>query len=87
MYKDKAKNRKPYEKERYTNFKRELSCADCGISFKETPYLCDFHHTDKDIKEDNPAYLKGSWKRFLEEVKKCIPLCANCHRIRHHKQD
>lgn len=29
------------------------------------------------------AYQNKSWTDILDEVKKCILICANCHAIRH----
>jgi predicted HNH restriction endonuclease len=44
----------------------------------------DFHHIDPSIKEEGIGTLinKG-WKRLEAELKKCIVLCSNCHRIEH----
>jgi len=58
-------------------------CHDCGNSFPDFVY--DFHHLDMETKEHNPSYfIKMNPKRAKEELKKCIMLCSNCHRIRHH---
>ena len=82
-YKDKARTRDESERQKYSDYKQSLSCADCGLSFKDKPYLCDFHH-DRDDKEINPAQaIRYGFRRFLKEAKKCTPLCANCHRERH----
>lgn len=84
-YKNKSKKSRSKYVDRYKRYKMALSCTDCGLSFKNEPYLCDFHHTDPSNKEGELSQLPS--KKFLEEVKKCIPLCANCHRRRHNKQD
>jgi hypothetical protein len=77
----------------YIDSKRDVPCADCGNSF---PIFCmDFHHID----EQDPFLKKSkktqSVKHFLkrrsrqkidEELDKCVVLCANCHRIRHHQE-
>jgi len=86
-YIDKSRKRRPLEKKKYQEYKMSLSCTDCNLSFKDEPYLCDFHHENGDTKSDNPSKFRGSWKRFKEELEKCIPLCPNCHRRRHYKQD
>jgi hypothetical protein len=58
------------------------SCADCNGVFPPSVY--DFHHLNKDEKEDNPsAFLKKGLEHAKEELSKCVLLCANCHRIRH----
>ena len=72
-------------KEWLDNYKRTLFCSDCGMSFREHPECCDFHHV-RDKKGDVPQLLKYSKKTTLEEIMKCIPLCANCHRIKHYER-
>ena len=65
-------------------YKRTLVCSDCGFLFKDYPQVCDFHHTDRD--RDKMGIRKAilnSRERLLKEVEVCVPLCANCHRIRH----
>lgn len=67
-----------------TNYKKQLSCIDCGMSFQERPECCDFHHLDPSQKEGSIRnFVNSSKKKALEEIDKCIPLCANCHRTRH----
>ena len=75
-------------KREYILSKKNVPCADCGGRFPT--YCMDFHHIDEDTK---PAmghrslknYMKDlSIKRIDEEVSKCVVICANCHRIRHH---
>jgi hypothetical protein len=60
-------------------------CADCGGIFP--PCVYDFHHLDIAEKEYNPsALLNGSrnFEKAKAELNKCILLCSNCHRTRHH---
>ena len=58
----------------------ENRCADCGII--DDPCIYDFHHpnfNDKDFSfGDN-----RSWDITEIELRKCIMLCANCHKRRH----
>ena len=57
-------------------------CCKCGYS-KNSAAL-DFHHEDPSIKEDNWAKTRQkSWDKVIKESKKCILLCANCHREIH----
>ena len=71
---------------KYQEFKRTLVCTDCGFSFKEEPYLCDFHHLVPTAKDFNPSSLRTfSWNTLQKELKKCVPLCVMCHRRRHYK--
>jgi len=58
-------------------------CQRCGF---ETPYydVFDFHHLDPDKKDfDIAKRLTWNFEKLLAEVKKCILICANCHRIEH----
>lgn len=59
-------------------------CVDCLGVF---PLACyDFHHVDptqKDLHISNALSAKG-FDFCKEELDKCILLCSNCHRIRHH---
>lgn len=57
-------------------------CFDCGKTYP--PYVYDIHHLDGSTKLDNPSrLLRGNWSTAEEELKKCVLLCANCHRERH----
>lgn len=57
-------------------------CADCGQSFPNCCY--DFHHLDMSNKSENPSYfIRLKRERAIEELMKCVMLCANCHRVRH----
>lgn len=65
-------------------YKATLQCAHCGMSFKDAPECCDFHHIKPDDKISQVYQLVlSSKKAMLDEVAKCIPLCANCHRKQH----
>jgi len=66
-------------------FKSTLSCAQCGFSH---PAALDFHHENPDEKEGNINRIiaNGQFAKASEEIKKCIVLCANCHRIHHHEE-
>ena len=72
-------------KEWFNEYKSTLKCVKCGFSH---PAALDFHHTDPSIKEDDVAKLKTmtNKKRLLDEISKCIVLCANCHRIHHYEE-
>lgn len=61
-------------------------CTLCGYS--KYPEVLEFHHKNPKQKDFNIS-LKGhcrSWNRVEEEIKKCILLCANCHRELHVEQ-
>lgn len=61
-------------------------CNDCPISFPEYPYVVfDFHHLDPTQKDFDWHQLRlRSETIFIKELNKCILLCSNCHRVRHH---
>ena len=58
-------------------------CADCALTFHQKVY--DFHHIDPSVKDPKASRLfkKGLIAEVIEELKKCVMLCANCHRLRH----
>jgi hypothetical protein len=66
-------------------FKSDLSCAKCG---QNHPATLDFHHVMKDPsnKKVNSLTKVGMYTAALEELKKCVVLCSNCHRIHHHEE-
>lgn len=57
----------------------KIECFNCGI---DHPAVLDFHHVDP-TKKDKDLSKFNSIKRILEEAKKCIVLCSNCHRVLH----
>lgn len=65
-------------------YKKSLSCSECGFSFYEFPFCCDFHHVGDDKAGEVRALIGKGKKAMWREVAKCIPLCANCHRKKHY---
>jgi len=80
----KTKDIKAKEKAKWYAFKRTLKCALCGFSHIAA---MDFHHEDPTTKEGNVHEFvsNGQFAKAYEEIKKCIVLCANCHRIHHYE--
>lgn len=78
---DLGKRRKEL-KDEWIKFKSTLCCARCGF---KNPAALDFHHENPADKEHNVNRLvsDGRFRKAYEEVKKCIVLCSNCHRIHH----
>ncbi|SRR6266436_435602 len=64
---------------------KKQPCVDCGNRFP--PECMDFHHT-KGKKKFNLSYgvFQHSVADIMKEIKKCIVICANCHRIRTRKE-
>lgn len=59
-------------------------CAHCSGTFPDCVF--EFHHINHDEKELEPSHMFHLKKSVAEEeLKKCIMLCANCHRIEHEK--
>ncbi len=68
--------------ERYITYKKTLSCTRCGI----TDYrVLEFHHLkDKSHSIANMVANSFPWEEIEKEISKCIPLCANFHRLEHY---
>lgn len=58
-------------------------CQICG--YDKCPNALEFHHIEG--KKEKPSYviMRWKWERAKEELKKCILVCANCHRELHYK--
>jgi hypothetical protein len=84
-----AYNRRSYvERQKKLEALKDKPCADCGVWYP--PCVMEFHHLDPSNKTIEVPLLMNTrcrWERVLEEVDKCVLLCANCHRIRHHIHD
>lgn len=63
-------------------YRKTCSCSHCGNTDHR---VLDFHHEDPSTKEAAVGEMakRGSLPAVVREVLKCIPLCANCHRIHH----
>lgn len=77
-----TKAKKAAERAKWYEFKSTLRCAHCGFFHMGA---LDFHHIDPKTKEGSVHnYISGGqFAKAYEELKKCIVLCANCHRIHH----
>ena len=84
-YVEKAKKHKAIEKQKWAAFKATLSCTQCG---EDHPAALDFHHIkrSKDNIKVHVLVKDGRFKRAYEEIKKCMVLCANCHRKLHYEE-
>lgn len=76
---------KKYRKDLIARFKEWKSSQECSICGENCIECLDFHHLDPNEKDANISLLMrdGSWKKMQEELKKCVVLCANCHRKVH----
>jgi len=67
-------------------YKLSKGCAICG--YNKCGAALEFHHIDADEKIGTIAVLINKnvdMDVITEEIKKCIVLCANCHRELHKK--
>lgn len=69
------------------NYKASHPCVICG----ESRVAClDFHHVNRNSKEENISYMKHrGWgkAKIIQEISKCIVICSNCHRVIHANDD
>ena len=71
---------------KFAVFKSTLSCTNCG---ENHPATLDFHHVERHKSNKKVHYLVSNghhWPRIMQEVKKCLVLCSNCHRKLHHDE-
>ena len=78
-----AKKHALSKKEIVDRIKLLAGCSLCGYN-KCAEALC-FHHSDPSTKSISQLARKGLPK-VMEEIKKCIVLCANCHAEEHVKK-
>jgi hypothetical protein len=85
IIKETAEKKKQF-KEEWWAFKSTLKCTICA---ENHPAALDFHHTNPALKDGNIHRFvsSGQFKKVREEIKKCIVLCANCHRKHHHHEE
>ena len=75
------RNRRTYHRKKEWFYTLKTPCIVCGES---EPVAIDFHHTGEDDKFGDATWMRGQNKQtIMEEVAKCVCLCANCHRKVH----
>jgi hypothetical protein len=78
---EKANQKKKQTRQWWQEYKKQFKCA-CGESH---PACIEFHHHEKNKEKDvSTLFNEGAIKKGLEEIKKCIPICSNCHRKLHY---
>lgn len=86
---EEVKQRRRSIKKRFEDFKRTLSCVECGFSGEDCPWAIEFDHKDPQEKSASVSHLVSSgysWDRIMEEVAKCEPVCSNHHRERERRK-
>ena len=59
-------------------------CSICN--YNKCHDALEFHHIDPNVKEIGLGSIRAnptSWSKIVDELKKCILLCSNCHREIH----
>ena len=79
------------QKDRKKAFVRSLGneCEKCGIEHDDrNTAIFDFHHrNEKTKKADWTTMRNWSLERQRDELKKCMLVCSNCHRLIHSTRD
>lgn len=84
-----SKNSERVKKWRKTTKQRMIDAfgGKCGIcGYCKCNEALEFHHLDPSIKEFSFGSLRANikgWATIVEELRKCIMVCANCHREIH----
>jgi len=79
------KGRKKSIRAQWIEYKQSVKCISCGFAH---PAAIDFHHVNPSP-QDRKIYELLRCNNFggaMEEIKKCVPLCANCHRVHHYDE-
>ena len=79
-WRDQSKTHFQKRKKAIDGWKKE-GCKKCG---DKREYVIDAHHTDPNIKTFSIGDTRRGINIVLNELKKCIPLCSNCHREFHY---
>lgn len=83
-YKDRTDKRRAEIRNLINEYKKNVKCTDCSVSDYR---VIEFDHLgDKSFDISWMVSRMMSWNKILGEIKKCEPVCANCHRIRTHKR-
>ncbi len=77
---------KQRNRQQWIDFKRTLKCTFCA---EDHPATLDFHHTDPSKKDREVSYYVKNYQyaRAMQEVEKCLVVCANCHRKLHWEEN
>ncbi len=85
--KSKAELRSQLRKKDYAVKQFGGKCQFCGYS--KCIAALDFHHVIKSGKKHKPSSIirRLKWEVALEELRKCILICSNCHRELHYSNE
>ncbi len=68
-------------------YKKDSKCGVCGINDHR---VLEFHHLDRKDKDFSISFMfnnRFGLEKMKAEIKKCVILCANCHRITHWEEN
>lgn len=74
-------------RERTVSRLKEAFGSKCGIcGYNKTLKALEFHHLDPNEKDFTFSKWDkvAKWEKLVDEVKKCVLICANCHREVHY---
>lgn len=80
---------KQYDKNRNEKNKSivdEWKSQGCSRCDEKRYWVIDAHHIDPSTKEYSIGHTSHGTNKIINELKKCIPLCSNCHRDLHYQQ-
>lgn len=82
----KVRNNKKAIREKLIKIKRHEKCFYCG---EEHPACLEFHHLITEQKETEICNMLSKYteEEIMEEVKKCIVVCSNCHKKLHWREN
>jgi len=81
-----AKRRRNKHREEVKQFVNEYKASKgCCKCFENETICLDLHHVGNDKITDISSTIKNCWNKeeILNEIKKCVVICANCHRKLH----
>lgn len=65
-------------------------CVKCGLSYNgKNACIFQTHHknpTQKNFSINTRTLINYAWKKILEEMNKCVLMCANCHFQEHNEE-
>ena len=86
---ERVQKRKKGIREWFRELKEGLHCEVCGISGKDQAWVLEFHHIEPASKKEGISYLVSHGygkRRILDEIEKCVVICANDHRAEHYQE-
>lgn len=84
--KDKWRKSSKKHSEKYNQLILEWKSQGCKKCGETRTHTIDAHHIDPKKKNFMVGTVVRGIKITKEELKKCIPLCSNCHRDFHHQE-